>query len=176
MSYGSNTCYFEEMDTIIAVLGIVLIVLAAAGSVLPVLPGAPVAYGALFLLLLHSEGAANIGTKDFVIYGLAVGLISLADYYLPIWGTKKFGGTNAGKRGSFWGMLLGLFVLTPVMGPMSILVGPLIGAYAGEMIAHRNNKMALRSAWGSFLGFLAGTALKLVFCVVVLWKFIAAVW
>lgn len=173
---GQMRVNLEKMDTIIVVLGVVLIVLAAAGSVLPVLPGAPVAYGALFLLLLHSEGAANIGTKDFLIYGMAVGLISLADYFLPIWGTKKFGGTDAGKRGSFWGMILGVFVLTPLIGPMSILAGPLIGAYLGEVIAHKDHQTAFRSAWGSFLGFLAGTALKMVFCAVVLWKFIAAVW
>jgi uncharacterized protein YqgC (DUF456 family) len=164
------------MDIAIVIIGIVLIVLAAAGSVLPVLPGAPVAYGALFLLLLHSTASAEINSRDFVIYGVAVGIISLVDYYLPIWGTKKFGGTDAGKRGSFWGMILGLFVLTPLMGPLSILIGPLAGAYIGEMIAHNDNRMALKSAWGSFLGFLAGTLMKMVYCGVVLWKFISAVW
>lgn len=162
------------METVLLIVGIALILIGILGSFLPVLPGPPVAYAALFLLLWDEQGKVEIGINDFVLYGIAVIIITLADYYLPVWGTKKFGGTDAGKKGSLWGMILALFVLTPFTGALSIIIGPLVGAYIGEKLAGYNHQQAMRSAWGSFLGFAAGMVLKIAYCGVVLWKFITA--
>lgn len=162
------------METMLLIAGIVLIVLGILGSVLPVLPGPPVAYAALFLLLWDEQGKLAIDLMDFILYGAAVVIITLADYYLPVWGTRKFGGTEAGKKGSLWGMILGLFVLTPFTGALSIVIGPLIGAYVGEKLAGFNHRQAMKSAMGSFMGFAAGVALKIAYCAVVLWKFVSS--
>ena len=99
--------------------------------------------------------------------GLIGAVIFLLDYVVPIWGTKKLGGTKAGVRGSTIGLILGLLItiVFPV-GFIAILLGPFIGAYIGEKNGGTDDKHAWRSAFGSFVGFLTGTFLKTVYAVV----------
>ena len=103
--------------------------------------------------------------------GIITIAITILDYVIPIIGTKKFGGTKAGVRGSTIGLIVSIFVL-PILGItigpfgiFGIILGPFLGAYFGEMIAH-NDKNALRSAFGSFIGFIAGTFLKIIFGII----------
>ena len=94
-------------------------------------------------------------------------VITVLDYIVPALGTKKFGGTKKGMWGSTLGLLAGMFIIS--FGPLGlggILVGPFIGAYIGELIAH--NPHPWKAAFGSFIGFLAGTLLKIVFGIVVI--------
>ena len=98
-------------------------------------------------------------------------LITVLDYFIPIWGTKKFGGSKAGVIGSGIGLIVGLF-----FGPLGIILGPFLGALAGELITNQTEiKKALRSATGSFIGFLFGTGLKLVFCGFMAYYFVSEV-
>ena len=55
------------------------------------------------------------------------------------------------------------------LGPFGIIIGPFVGAFVGELIASNNSEHALKAAWGSFVGFLFGTLLKLVVCLVMAW-------
>jgi uncharacterized protein YqgC (DUF456 family) len=102
------------------------------------------------------------------------------DYFIPAWGTKKFGGSKYGVWGSTIGLLAGLF-----MGPMGIILGPFIGAVLGEMIyfnrhpqsadnqaANSNFNRALRAGLGSFIGLLTGTVLKLICCGMMVFYFV----
>ena len=95
------------------------------------------------------------------------------DYFVPIWGTKKFGGTKAGVKGSTIGLIIGVIVLPllgVVLGPfgiIGIIAGPFVGAYIGEKMSGVDDTLAWRSAFGSFVGFVAGTLLKVVYSLVV---------
>jgi len=80
------------------------------------------------------------------------------NYFIPIWGTKKFGGSKKGVWGSMIGMLIGLFT----GGPLGIIVGTVLGAFIGEMLAGKETSKAIRAAFGSFIGFMAGTISQLV--------------
>jgi uncharacterized protein YqgC (DUF456 family) len=64
------------------------------------------------------------------------------------------------------------------MGPIGIIVGPFVGAVIGELMyfnrhpqindtqaPNSNFNKALRAGFGSFIGLLAGTLLKIVCCV-----------
>ena len=75
-------------------LGIILIITGIVGSFLPLLPGPPIAYVGLLIQLFREPDPFT--TKFVLIWGGIV-LLSLAlDYLIPIWGTKKFGGTKYG--------------------------------------------------------------------------------
>ncbi len=155
------------MDTFWIVVASAVMLGGLAGCALPLLPGPPLSYAALLLLQLRTEPPFTL--RFLIIWGLIAAVVTLLDYFIPIWGTKKFGGSTYGIWGCGIGLLLGFF-----FGPIGIVVMPFLGALVGEWLANRNSDQALRAAFGSFLGFLAGTLLKLVTCLAMLWYFIVA--
>lgn len=157
------------MDVAIIVFAILLILIGIVGSILPALPGPPLAYVSLILLLFHSNQAAHPSVTVLVSYGVAVAVITALDFFLPVWATKKFGGSKAGERGSIVGLILSFFI--PIAGPFTIIIGPFIGAFVGELMAGNDQKLALNSAFGSFLGFIAGAFAKLAMIGLIIFKF-----
>lgn len=155
------------MDAVWLVLGIILMVAGIAGSVLPFLPGPPLCFMALWIQQLQS---APPYSADFLWTWAGVTMaVTVIDYFIPVYGTKKFGGTKAGMWGCMIGLVAGIW-----LGPLGIIIGPFVGAFIGELIANSNSDMALKAAVGSFLGFLAGTLLKLIACFVMAYYFIEA--
>lgn len=155
------------MEVFIVVCAVILMVAGLVGCFLPFLPGPPLSYVALWLLQLRNE--PPFSTQFLLIMGGITVVITVLDYFIPIWGTKKFGGTDYGVWGCTIGLIIGF-----AFGPIGIIVGPFLGAFAGEMIASKDSTRAWRSALGSFIGFVAGTLLKLVVCGVMLWYLVAA--
>jgi uncharacterized protein len=160
------------MEYIVIIGGVILLILGFLGCIVPALPGPPISFGGLLMLLFLSGMNEIMETKMLVWTGVAVVLVTAIDFILPIWGTKKFGGTKAGVRGSTIGLIGAL--MFPILGPITLIVAPFFGALVGEMIAGQNQKVALKSAIGSFIGFVSGTLLKLVVSGWVAYAFIAA--
>jgi uncharacterized protein YqgC (DUF456 family) len=160
------------MDILLIILAVLAALIGIAGAVIPGLPGTPLSYGAL--LLLHFTKAFSYSGKFLIIMAVIAVVITLVDYWIPIYGTKKFGGTKAGVRGSIIGLIIGVIVLPLlgiVIGPfglLGIILGPFLGALIGERLAGTPEKDAFRSAVGSFLGFVAGTLIKVIYGLVVL--------
>ena len=160
-------------EYIIITLGFILLAIGLVSSVIPPLPGPPIAFSSL--LLLHF-GTSNHPTSNAMHFHpnhpinnwilLIMGIVAIASTFLDnlasIYGTKKFGGTKAGVRGSFIGLIIAVFFTgwIPFIGPFtSILVGPFIGAVIGEKIGGQANEVALKSGFGSFLGIKIGVSL-----------------
>ena len=159
------------MEYLIFLLAVVFIIVGIIGDVVPGLPGVPISYAAM--ILLHFFTDITYSKEALIIYGILCVVITIVDYFVPIWGTKKFGGTKAGVRGSTIGLIVGVVVLPIlgiVIGPfglVGILAGPFFGAYIGEKMSGVDDQLAWRSAIGSFVGFVAGTLLKVVYSLVV---------
>ena len=90
--------------------------------------------------------------------------ITIVDSFIPVWSTTKFGGTKAGIRGSFIGILVGIFFLP--LGGWSILLCPFAGAVIGELLSGQNFNIALKSGVASFIGFLLTSGIKIILVVV----------
>lgn len=158
------------MDIFLIITGIILLIGGIVGCIVPFLPGPPLAYGSLILLQLTDYKPF---TSNFlVIWALITLAVVITDYYIPIWGTKKFGGTKAGVWGATVGLIIGMFLFPP----FGMIIGPFIGAFVGEMLNNQDSSKALRSATGSFIGFVAGTFMKLGISIVMGYYFIAAIW
>ncbi len=152
------------METFWIIIAILCALTGIAGSVLPVLPGPPVSYAAL--LILHFSGAAHYSTHFLIVAAVLTVAVTVIDYLLPPLIVRRFGGSEYASRGSLIGMIAGLF-LTPV----GMILGSLIGAFIGEYaFARRRGPEALRAAVGSFIGFLAGTGIKLILTVYILFR------
>ena len=143
------------MDYLLYALSAILILTGIAGCILPILPGPLLGFAGLFLLYFTSAHPFSV-TFIAVYAGLTI-VVTLLDYIIPIYGTRRFHGSKYGIWGSTIGLLAGMF-----FPPFGFIVGPLLGAYLGELLAGRGWKVALRSATGSFIGFLTGTGIKLI--------------
>ncbi len=150
------------MNWILIVVAIVLALIGIVGAIVPGIAGPPFSFAGL--LVVSFVDGINYSTQFLVIMGIIGAIIFVLDYVVPVWGTKTLGGTKAGIRGSTIGLILGLLItfFFPI-GFIAILLGPFLGAYIGEKNNGTDDKLAWRSALGSFVGFLTGTFLKLVY-------------
>ena len=155
------------MDIFLIIIGSLLMIFGILGCFLPILPGPPLSY--LGFIAIHFTDKVEFSVFFLIWWGIVTILISVLDYFITIWGAQTFGGSKAGVRGSIAGLILGLFI-----PPFGLIIGPFVGAVAGEMIAG-NKQNALRTGFGSFIGFLAGTFAKLIVCLIMLFFFIKAV-
>jgi len=154
------------MDILLIICGSLLMILGIAGSILPVLPGPPLSF--LGLILIHLTAKIEFSSKFLISWGIITVFVSILDYVIPIWGTKFFGGSKYGIWGSMAGLLIGL-----LFPPVGVIIGPFMGAVVGEMIKGNKNH-ALMAGIGSFLGFLAGTIVKLLVSLFMFYYFVAA--
>lgn len=156
--------------TLASLVFLVAWLLALAGSFVPVIP-------ATALLLLGAAAGVWIkgyaGPGDGIFLGVLVLLTlvsSFADNIAAAWGAGRYGGSRQAMWGAVAGSLAGLF-----LGPLGIIFGPLLGAFAAELLLLRRPvDEAARSAFGTLVGLLTGMAAKFVLNFViglwVLWR------
>ncbi len=143
------------MEIFWIILGAAFIIAGLVGAFLPVVPGLPFSYvGLLILQLLHAPFSVT-----FMLIWLAIVVVVsfVLDNVIPAWATKKSGGSAYGVTGSVVGLVVGLF-----FPPIGFVIGPLLGAFVGEIISGQKSDRALKSALGAFAGFMAATGLKII--------------
>ena len=153
------------MDIALIIFGIIFIIVGCVGCVIPALPGLPVSY--LGILFLHFTSKVSFSPLFLISWAIIVIIAQILDYYVPIWGTKKFGGGNKGA----WGSTIGVIFGTCIMPPLGIIIFPFVGAVIGELFNGKEFSVALKAGFGSFIGFLAGTIIKLVVAVILAFYF-----
>lgn len=150
------------MDYVWIVCGGLLLSAGIVGCFLPVLPGPPLAF--LGLLVQQFKSTPPFSTRLLFIFLAVTVVITVLDYVIPVYTTKKFGGSKYGIWGCTIGLVAGIW-----LGPLGIIAGPFVGALLGELIASQDSSQALKAATGSFVGFVAGTFLKLIVCFSMAW-------
>jgi len=149
------------MDIFLSILAIILLLVGLAGAILPVIPGPIIS----FLGLLSIYFLSNEPLKDgfMITMGVITVAITAVDQIVPVLGTKKMGGSRYGVNGSIIGLIIGIFFFPPI----GLIIGPFLGALVGELISGKDFNQATRAGIGSFIGFLTGTILKLIFSLVI---------
>ena len=159
------------MEIVLAAVAFLFLLLGLLGSVVPALPGPPLSF--IGLLFLKWSGYGSFSIAFLLLWGAIMAAVTVMDYILPALMTKKFGGSRAAVLGSVLGLIAGMLFFAP----MGLLIGPFLGALAGELI---NNSIkakrgeisgdgdnggiakALKAALGAFLAFIVGTGAKLI--------------
>ena len=157
------------MDITYEWIGWILIAIGTIGCFLPVLPGPPIAYAALFLALARGDHSSP-GVSTFVVAGVVVVVALVLDWIVPTLGAKKFNCSRLGMLGCFIGTIVGLFFL-----PLGVVLGPFIGALAGELVSGKPFGLSLKGAFGALLGYVGGVLLKVACCGFIAYQFWTAV-
>lgn len=157
------------MTVFLLIIAFLLMLIGIIGCIVPGLPGAPIAYAGLWVA--QATDRVDFSWQFLLVWGIVVVVISVLDYVVPAWGTKHYGGTKWGVWGSTIGVFVGLF-----FGAAGVILGPLVGAILGELLSGKRMSDAVKAGWGSFVGILFGTVLKLIACGLMIVALIQAIW
>lgn len=157
--------YFWHMTGMITAWFFILLLLgvALAGCVIPLLPGHPLILAAALIADLFLPNV-HIAWYHWLILIVLCAVGVFGDNLFSLWGARRFGSTKAGLWGCLAGAVLGLF-----FAPWGLLIGPFAGAVTAELIVSRNTiGSSLHSGLGAFLGTLAGFLFKLAVALVMI--------
>ena len=145
------------MDFIIIIIVILLLLIGLIGCIIPALPGPPISFSGL--LLFHFFTSYNLEEDTLWLLAAVVVAITFLDYWLQVYGVKKFGGGKKAINGTILGLVLGLLLFPP----FGLIIGPFLGAFLGaKMEAKEDTNRAIKIAMGALAGFFGGTVLKFV--------------
>ena len=156
-------------DIIVKIIFAGAMLVGVAGSFLPVLPGAPLAFGSL--LLAKILDFSGLSWWVIIVFGILTIIGIILDYTVPIATTKRMGGSKYG----IWGMILGFIVgiIFSPFGFISIIIAPFLGALIGELIYDRqNHKRAVKAATGSVIGYFLTSGYGMILSLVMLGIFL----
>ena len=157
-------------DLILFIIGIIFCLVGIVGSFIPIVPG-PISSW-LGLLILNLTKAVEFNFQFIALTFIIAIIISVLDYLVPIIGVKKLGGTKGGLIGASIGLVTALIIL----GPLGLLIGPFIGAIAGEMINKKKLTESLKPAFGSLIGILIGSGIKFCLSLIYLFFYLNIFW
>ena len=132
------------MDIALSVAAFLLSIVGIVGCIVPALPGVVLSYAGL--LCAYFTSYSSMSPAAIWLWLAITVAVSVADYFLPAWMTRRFGGSP------------GFFFFPPV----GIILGPFFGAVLGELLNDRRDAgKAFLVGIGSFLSFVVGTGIKL---------------
>ena len=144
------------METLLIIAAVLCGIIGIIGSVVPILPGATISF--VGVICAYMTEGSTISQTTLWVWGIITLIICIIDYILPGYFSKVFGGSKAGITGATIGVFVGLF-----MGPIGIILGPFLGAVAGERFnQNRSLGEAIKVGFGSLISFIVGTGLKLI--------------
>lgn len=121
----------------------------------------PILIGGIALFALGTE-LRVIGLVQLLLFiGLGVVGIGL-NVFGNLLGARTFGASRLGLLGALLGLVLGLVLL----GPVGLIMGPLIGAVGFELVRGREMSSALRSGVGVLVGYLLGSLAEVMIALI----------
>ena len=126
------------MDIALSVAAFLLSIVGIVGCIVPALPGVVLSYAGL--LCAYFTSYSSMSPAAIWLWLAITVAVSVADYFLPAWMTRRFGGSRSGAIGATVGVFAGL----------------------GELLNDRRDAgKAFLVGIGSFLSFVVGTGIKL---------------
>ena len=144
------------MNSILLIVSAGLIITGIIGSFLPIIPGPITSWlGLLAICQIQDFSASN--TLLTITFIVAI-TIFITDYFIPIIGSKYFGGSKYGIVGTSIGLLIGL--LSPI--PFGIIIGAFLGALIGEYFGGKSVSEGIKPAIGSLVGIISSSIIKFI--------------
>ena len=149
-------------------LAVALVIIGLAGIVLPALPGTILIFAGLWLGA-WADGFAHVGAGTIAVLGAVAVATYFVDVVMMAMGMKRLGTSRRAMAGAALGTVAGFFLGLP-----GLIIGPFVGAVAGELTAHRDLGRAGRAGVAAWIGFLIGTVVKVGLAFAMVGIFLAA--
>lgn len=157
-----------DLQTLYYAIAALLVLVGIAGTILPALPGLPLVFAGM-LLGAWAGHFEYIGVPVLVVLGVLTVLSLAVDFWATALGAKRVGASGKAVAGAVIGTFVGIF-----FGPVGLFAGPFIGALAGELLHGRDVGHATRVGFGTWLGVVFGTVLKLALAFTMVGLFVLA--
>jgi uncharacterized protein len=156
------------MDVVLWAVAVILVGVGIVGIVLPALPGTILIFAGL-LVGAWADDFMRVGPLMLVLIAI-IGIATYGvDFVASALGAKHLGASKRAMAGAALGTVLGLFFGLP-----GIIVGPFLGAIAGELTVHRDWKRVGKAGLAAWIGFVIGTAVKVALAFLMIGLFAAA--
>jgi hypothetical protein len=158
------------MEILGCVVAVALIAAGLVGAVVPALPGIPLIFGGIWLFA-GMDHYHHINRWWLLGIGL-VGAVGLTlDLVATALGAKRVGASRRAVWGALLGTVVGIFFGLP-----GLLLGPFLGAMAGELAAGNSVLRSTHVGMSTWMGLIFGTLVKLVSSLTMLALFGAGWW
>ncbi|HEY0510262.1 MAG TPA: DUF456 domain-containing protein [Thermoanaerobaculia bacterium] len=144
-----------DPGSFLMLLGVLLVVVGIAGTVLPAIPGVPLVFVGL-LVAAWADGFQKVGWFTLSVLGVLTLFSFVLDFFATSLGAKRVGASWLAVALSVVGAIGGIFLGLP-----GLIFGPFVGAFAGEYLAKRDWRQARRVGLGTWLGMILAIAGKL---------------
>ena len=156
------------MDVVLWVVAVLLVGIGVVGIVVPALPGTILIFAGL-LAAAWADDFMRVGPLMLVVIAI-VGVATYGvDFVATALGAKHLGASKRAMAGAALGTVLGFFLGLP-----GIIIGPFLGAIAGELTVHRDWKRVGKAGVAAWIGFAVGTAVKVALAFLMIGLFAAA--
>jgi len=132
-----------------------LVGVGLAGTVLPILPGVPMIFIGLWLAA-WIDGYERVGGFTMGLLGVLTLLSVVVDFAASALGAKRVGASPRAIWGAAIGSIVGIFFGLP-----GLLLGPFVGAVAGELSVRGDSGKAAKVGIATWLGLLFGALAKI---------------
>jgi uncharacterized protein YqgC (DUF456 family) len=157
-----------ELQTLYYAIAAILVLVGIAGTILPALPGLPLVFAGM-LLGAWAGDFQHIGIPVIVVLAVLTLFSLVVDFWATALGARRVGASGKAVAGAVVGTFVGIF-----FGPLGLFAGPFVGALAGELLHGRDVGQATRVGFGTWLGIVFGTVLKLALAFTMVGLFILA--
>jgi uncharacterized protein YqgC (DUF456 family) len=149
-------------------LAIIMMLAGLAGTIYPALPGLALLGGGMLLAAWLGD-FASVGSTALIIIGVLAVLGMVMENLAGFLGAQKSGASRQALIGALIGGLVGMF-----LGLVGAIIGPIVGAVIGELRARKSMQQAGKVGLATFIGFLAGTVIKIACAFAMLAVFLGA--
>lgn len=154
-------------DIVILVATFIIIFLGVIGTLVPMLPGLVL----IFIAILGYAWYVDFQNFDslFIVSMFIIVIVGqFIDYIGASVGAKKYASSRATMAGAILGAVIGLFVI----GPLGIIVGPLLLVMFIELIRGTEIITAFKAGISSMIGALGGIVIRFILALVMTISFV----
>lgn len=155
-----------EKELLLWLLSFALVITGILGLVFPALPGIVLVFAGL-VVAAWAEDFVYVGhaTLIFLLFLCMLGYVM--DFLAGALGASRYGAGKYSIIGAAVGAVAGMFFGLP-----GIILGPFIGAVAGELYVRRDLRAAGLAGFGAWVGLVVGTAAKIAITFVMIGVFL----